>query len=91
MRLVKYFLAKADEIVSSAINERLYGEQYEKFGAKPFSSVQIGVDNEKMSLSEGKERISAIISQLRSNGESLSQLKVFLELERLSLSSANAR
>ena len=48
-------------------------------------------DNEKMSLSEGKERISAIIQQLRSNGESISQLKDFLELERLSLSSANAR
>ena len=87
----KIITAKADEIISIAINERLYGEQYEKFGAKPFSSVQIGVDNEKMSLSEGKERISAIISQLRSNGESLSQLKDFLELERLSLSSANAR
>ena len=83
--------AKADEIVSSAINERLYGEQFEKFGTKPFSSVQIGVDNEKMSLSEGKERISAIIRQLRSNGENLDKLKDFLEIERLSLSNSNVR
>lgn len=87
----KIITAKADEIVSSAINERLYGEQYEKFGTRPLRKVSMSYDNEKMSLSEGKERISAIILQLRSNGESLSQLKDFLELEKLSLSSANVR
>ena len=85
------FLAKVDEIVSSAINERLYGEQYEKFGTRPLRTVSMSYENEKMSLAEGKERISAIIQQLRSNGESISQLKDFLELERLSLSSANVR
>ena len=91
MRLVKYFLAKEDEIVSSAINERLYGEQYEKFGAIPLRTVSMSYDNEKMSLSEGKERISAIIRQLRSNGENLGKLKDFLEIERLSLSNSNVR
>ena len=87
----KIITARADEIISSAINERLYGEQYEKFGARPLSVVQIGVDNEKMSLSEGKERITAIISQLRSNGESLGKLKDFLEEERRNLSKSNVR
>lgn len=87
----KIITAKADEIISSAINERLYGEQYEKFGARPLSEVQISTDNEKMSLSEGKERITAIIRQLRSNGESLGKVKDLLEDERRSLSSANAR
>ena len=91
MRLVKYFLAKEDEIVSSAINERLYGEQYEKFGAIPLRTVSMSYDNEKMSLSEGKERISAIIRQLRSNGDNIGKLKDFLDIERLSLSNSNVR
>ena len=58
---------------------------------KTLSKVQISVDNEKMSLSEGKERITAIVHQLRSNGESLGELKDFLENERRNLSSANVR
>ena len=87
----KIITARADEIISSAINERLYGRQFEEFGAKPLSEVQISVDNGKMSLSEGKERITAIVHQLRSNGESLSKLKDFLDDERRNLSSANVR
>ena len=87
----KIITAKADEIISGAINERLYGEQFEEFGAKPLSEVQISVDNEKMSLTEGKARISAIIRQLRANGESLGNLKDFLEYERRNLSSVNVR
>ena len=87
----KIITAQADEIISSAINERLYGRQFEEFGAKPLSEVQISVDNEKMSLSEGKERITAIVHQLRSNGESLGELKDFLDYERRNLSSANVR
>jgi len=87
----KIITARADEVISSAINERLYGRQFEEFGAKPLSEVQISVSNEKMSLSEGKERITAIVHQLRSNGESLGELKDFLEDERRNLSKSNAR
>ncbi len=83
--------AKADEVISSAINERLYGEQFEKFGKRPLSEVLINGDNEKLSLSEGKEKISAIIHQLQANGESIGKLKDFLEDERRNLSNTNVR
>lgn len=83
--------AKADEIISSAINERLYGEQFEKFGKRPLSEVLVLTDNEKLSLSEGKEKILAIINQLQANGENVGKLKDFLEDERRNLSNANVR
>ena len=87
----KIITAKADEIISTAINERLYGEQFEKFGKRPLSEVLISTDNEKLSLSEGKEKISAIINQLQANGENIGKLKEFLEDERKNLSNANVR
>lgn len=87
----KIVTARADEIISSAINERLYGEQFEKFGKRPLSEVLIVGDNEKMSFSEGKEKISAIVKQLKANGESVGKLKDFLEEERRNLSNANVR
>lgn len=87
----KIVTAEADEIISSAINERLYGEQFEKFGKRPLSEVLIKGDNEKLSLSEGKEKISAIIHQLQTNGESIGKLKDFLEDERRNLSNTNVR
>lgn len=82
----KIITAKADEVISSAINERLYGEEVENFGARPMSEASISVEKEKMSLKEGKERITAIVRQLRSNGESSDKLKDFLEEERQNLS-----
>ena len=87
----KIVTAEADEIISSAINERLYGEQFEKFGKRPLSEVLISGNNEKLTLSEGKEKISAIIHQLQVNGESISKLKDFLEDERRNLSNTNVR
>lgn len=87
----KIITAKADEIISFAINERLYGEQFEKFGKRPLSEVLISTDNEKFSLSEGKEKISAIINQLQANDENIGKLKDFLEDERRNLSNANVR
>ena len=87
----KIITAKADEIISSAINERLYGEQVENFGTRPLSKASISVGNEKMTLTEGKERISAIIRQLNSNGENSDKLKDFLEEERRNLSKSNVR
>lgn len=84
----KIVKARASEIISSAINERLYGEQFEKFGTRPLSEVLVSGDNEKLSLKEGKEKISAIIQQLERNGESVSKLKDFLEEELKSLSRA---
>lgn len=87
----KIITAQADEIISSAINERLYGRQFEKFGTMPLSEVQISVDNEKMSLSEGKERITAVVRQLHSNGENLGKIKDLLEDERRNLSITNVR
>ena len=44
-----------------------------------------------MTLSEGKERISAIIRQLNFNGENSDKLKDFLEEERRNLSKSNVR
>ena len=87
----KIITAKADEVISSAINERLYGEQVENFGKRPLSEASISVENEKMTLTEGKERISAIIRQLNSNGENSDKLKDFLEEERRNLSKSNVR
>jgi hypothetical protein len=87
----KIITARADEIISSAINERLYGKQFEEFGARPLSEAQMSFDNENLSLSEGKERITAIIRQLRSNGEHSEDIKDFLEEERRNLSNANVR
>lgn len=87
----KIVTARADEIISSAINERLYGEEFEKFGKRPLSEVLISIDNEKLSLTEGKEKISAIINQLQANGENIGKLKEFLEDERRNLSNANVR
>ena len=87
----KIITAKADEIISSAINERLYGEQVENFGKRPLPEASISVKNEKMTLTEGKERITAIIRQLNSNGENSDKLKEFLEEERRKLSKSNTR
>ena len=87
----KIITAKADEVISSAINERLYGEQVENFGKRPLSEASISVGNEKMTLEKGKERISAIIRQLNSNGENSDKLKDFLEEERRNLSKSNVR
>ena len=87
----KIVTAEADEIISSAINERLYGEQFEKFGKRPLSEVLISGNNEKLTLSEGKEKISAIVHQLQVNGENISKLKDFLEDERRNLSNTNVR
>ena len=58
---------------------------------RPLSEVLISTDNEKLSLSEGKEKISAIINQLQANGENIGKLKDFLEDERRNLSNANVR
>ena len=87
----KIITAKADEIISSEINERLYGEQVENFGTRAMSKASISVGNEKMTMTEGTERISAIIRQLQANGEKVDKLKDFLEEERQNLSKSNVR
>ena len=79
--------AKADEIISSAINERFYGEQVENFGKRPLEKVLVE-DNGKMTLSEGREKISAIVYQLQKNGESVSKLQEMLKFEQKNLSYA---
>ena len=84
----KIITAQADEIISSAINERFYGEQVENFGQRPLSKVLIEDAKEKINFEEGTEKISAIINQLQKNGESVSKLKNFLEEERKNLSYA---
>ena len=87
----KIITAQADEVISSQINERFYGEQVENFGKRPLSKVLIVDDKEKLNLAEGKEKISAIIRQLQKNGESVGELKDFLEEERKNLSKTSAR
>lgn len=87
----KIITAQADEIISSAINERFYGEQVENFGQRPLSKVLIANSKEKLSLNEGTEKISAIIQQLQKNGESVNKLKDFLEEEIKNLAKTNAR
>ena len=87
----KVITAKADEIISSEINERFYGEQFENFGHRPLSECGLKMSNEQLSLSEGKEKISAIINQLKSNGEKINKLKDFLEFESRNLSNAKFR
>lgn len=87
----KVITAKADEIISSAINERFYGEQFENFGKRPLSECGLKISNEQLSLSEGKEKISAIINQLKSNGEKIGKLKDFLEYERKNLTDTKVR
>ena len=82
----KIVKAKANEIISSEINERIFGEQVENFGKRPLSEASIGYGNEKLSLKEGTERISAIVHQLQANGEKIGKLKDFLEDERKNLS-----
>ena len=79
--------AKSDEIISSAINERFYGEQVENFGKRPLEKVLVE-DNGKMTLEEGREKISAIIYQLQKNGESVSKLQEILKFEQKNLSYA---
>ena len=79
--------AKADEIISSAINERFYGEQVENFGKRPLEKVLVE-DSGKMTLSEGREKISAIVYQLKKNGESVSKLQEMLKFEQKNLSYA---
>lgn len=83
----KIISAKADEIISSVINERFYGEQVENFGKRPLEKVLVN-DEGKMGLYEGEEKISAIIHQLQKNGESVEKIKDFLEMERKNLSKA---
>lgn len=83
----KIVTANADEIISSAINERFYGEQVENLGKRPLEKVLVN-DSGKMNLSEGEEKISAIIQQLQKNGESTEKIKNFLEMERKNLSKA---
>ena len=87
----KIIKAQADEIISSAINERFYGEQVENFGQRPLSKVLIEAATEKLRFSEGTEKISAIIKQLQKNGESVDKLKDFLKEESKNLTKANAR
>lgn len=87
----KVITAKADEIISSEINERFYGEQFENFGHRPLSECGLQMSNEQLSLSEGKEKISAIINQLKSNGEKINKLKDFLDFESKNLSNAKVR
>lgn len=87
----KIITAKADEVISSAINERLYGEQVENFGKRALLEASISVENKKMTLMEGNARLSAIIRQLNSNGENVDKLKDFLEEERQNLSKSNVR
>lgn len=79
--------AKSDEIISSALNERFYGEQIENFGKRPLEKVLVE-DNGKMTLEEGREKISAIIYQLQKNGESVSKLQEILKFEQKNLSYA---
>ncbi len=79
--------AKSDEIISSAINKRFYGEQVENFGKRPLEKVLVE-DNGKMTLEEGREKISAIIYQLQKNGESVSKLQEILKFEQKNLSYA---
>lgn len=83
----KIIIAKADEIISSAINERFYGEQVENFGIRPLEKVLVE-DNGKMTLEEGREKISAIIYQLQKNGESVNKLQEMLKFEQKNLSYA---
>ena len=87
----KIITAQSDEIISSQINERFYGEQVENFGKRALSNVLVVDDKEKLKLSECKEKISAMIHQLQKNGESVGELKNFLEEERKNLTKANAR
>ena len=83
----KIISAKADEIISSMINERFYGEQVENFGKRPLEKVLVS-DKGKMTLEEGQEKISAIIYQLQKNGESISKLQDMLKFEQKNLSYA---
>jgi hypothetical protein len=87
----KVITAQADEVISSQINERFYGEQVESFGRRPLAKVLIADDKEKLTFEEGKEKISAIVNQLKLNGESVIKLKDFFEEERKNLSNTNAR
>lgn len=83
----KIIPAKAGEIISSAINERFYGEQVENLGKRPLEKILMN-DEGKMTLEEGQEKISAIIQQLKKNGESVSKLQEMLKFEQKNLSYA---
>lgn len=87
----KIVTAQSDEIIATEINERIYGEQLEKFGKMPMSEVFITGAQEKLSLREGREKITAIIRQLQFNGESIDKLKDFLDEERKNLLKSNVR
>ena len=86
----KIITAKADEIISSEINNRFYGEQAENFGKRPLEKI-LAVNEEKLNLYEGREKISAIIRQLQKNGESVKEIKNFLEMEQENLSKTSVR
>ena len=80
----KIITAKADEIIPSAIHERMYGIKWNDLAT-------MRREEGKLTLKEGSEKISAIIKQLQKNGEKSSKLKELLERERKSLSSVNVR
>lgn len=87
----KVVKASADEIISSAINERLFGEQCKNFGTRSLSEVSITDSAKKLNLEDAKARISNIIKQLQKNGEKTSKLQKMLTDESRNLSAANAR
>ena len=53
----KIITAKADEIISSAINDRFYGEQVENFGKRPLETI-LAVNNEK--IKEEQKNLSSV-------------------------------
>ena len=53
----KIITAKADEIISSAINDRFYGEQVENFGKRQLEKI-LAVNNEK--IKEEQENLSSV-------------------------------
>ena len=87
----KIITAKADEIIPSAIHERMYGRKWNDLPKRKLSEATMRKEEGKLTLKEGSEKISAIINQLQKNGEKSSKLKELLERERKSLSSTNVR
>ena len=87
----KIITAKADEIIPSAIHERMYGIKRNDLPKRKLSEATMRKEEGKLTLKEGSEKISAIINQLQKNGEKSSKLKELLEKERKSLSSVNVR
>ena len=87
----KIITAKADEIIPSAIYERMYGIKRNDLPKRKIDEASIRGETGKLTLKEGSEKISAIIKQLQKNGEKSIKLKEILDRERKNLSNVNVR